>query len=242
MSYLDNYKAYAAGLVKGLRIFKNGYYGQRLIGTIGLVADMVAEGCRQAFIARLPGHPEQAEDSALQVGYDRQLTRFKYEPLLQYKARLQAAWSTYQQRGTNIGLKAELDYCLSSIWSPNGIWQGISQAYCQVFENTGGVYGWAEHTTVLTSPGQGSVTGSWSAASETYGAFNYGNTKYWGLSNVLADDMAVIKQTIRACLPSRTKGFLQWNNGSTFYGAPITYGGGSTYSATSVIKLRTPVE
>lgn len=237
MSYLDNYKAFAAGLVKGLRIFKNGYYGQRLIGTVGLVADMVAEGSRQAFIARLPGHPEQSEDSALQVGVDRQLTRFKYEPLLNYKDRLRNAWTTYAQRGTNIGLKAELDYCVSCIWTPNGIFAGITTAMTRAFEQ-----GWADHLTVLTSPGQGSVNGAWSTVAESYGSFNYSNNKWWGISNVLLEDMNAIKKVIRDALPSRTKGFLAWNNLSIFYGSTNTYGGGSNYSATSATVFKISVE
>lgn len=246
MSYLDNYKSMAAGLVRGLRIFRNGKYGQRFIGTIGLYADLVAEGCRQAFISRLPGHPEQSEDAATQVGYDRQLIRYKYEPISFYKTRLQNAWTAYQQGGTNIGLAREVYYCLNCIWTPvNGVPDLTGVAQARFYEN-----GWAEHTTVLIGPGQGSVTGSWSTASETYGAFTYGaNNAVWGATNVLIEDVNAIRATIRKWLPSRTKGWLAWQSAGPVYSGvspfvpatPVVYGGGYTYTA-NVIKARIPVE
>lgn len=248
MSYLDNYKAMAAGLVKGLRIFRNGRYGQRFIGTIGLYADLVAEGCRQAFISRLPGHPEQSEDAATQVGFDRQLIRYKYETTPMYKTRLQNAWDAYQQGGTNIGLAREVYYCINCIWAPLNTppdLSGIAQA--RFFEND-----WAEHTTMLFAPGQGSVTGSWSAGAEAWGAFSYGApNKVWGFTNVLIEDVNQLKATIRKWLPSRTKGWLAWHAGGPLYSPVInpfispgslrTYGDGSVYTS-GVVRARISVE
>ncbi len=245
MSYLDNYKAFAAGLVKGLRIFKNGFYGQRIIGTIGLYADLVAEGARQAFIARLPGHPEQAEDSALQVGFDRELPRYKYEPLDYYKLRLQNAWDAYQQGGTNIGLAREVWYCLNCLWAPLGVpdLSFINVAQARFYEA-----GWANHIVTLSSPGQGSVGGSWSLTPENYGAFNWGAQTIYGASNVPPDDLATIKAVIRKWLPSRTKGVIHWVVGNPWYSdntppnpTAFTYGSGITYN-NNVVRLRIPVE
>lgn len=246
MGYLDDYKAMAAGLVRGLRIFRNGRYGQRFVGTIGLYADLVAEGCRQAFISRLPGHPEQSEDAATQVGFDRQLSRYKYETTLLYKTRLQNAWDAYAQGGTNIGLAREVYNCINCIWTPVGGTPDLSNvAQARFYEN-----GWAEHTTVLFGPGQGSVTGSWSAGSEAYGSFSYGaNNAVWGATNVLIEDVNSIRSTIRKWLPSRTKGFLAWYIGGPIYsssspfvpGSLRTYGDGSVYGI-GAIKTRISVE
>jgi hypothetical protein len=247
MSYLDNYKAMAAGLVRGLRIFRNGRYGSRLVGTIGLYADLVAEGARQAFISRLPGHPEQSEDAATQVGYDRQLARYKYETTPQYKTRLQNAWDAYQQGGTNIGLAREVYNCINCIWAPAGTTPDLTNvAQARFYEN-----GWAEHTAVLFSPGQGSVTGSWISSAETYGNFSYGApNKVWGFTNVLIEDVNAIRSTLRKWLPSRTKGWLAWSGGGPIYstssplapgGSLYTYGGGSSYTA-GVINARISVE
>lgn len=238
MSYLDNYKAMAAGLTKGLR-WARAQYGSRLVGTIGLMADLVAEGARQAFIARLPGHPEQAEDAAIQTGFDRDLIRYKYEPLSFYKVRLQNAWSAYQQGGTNIGVTREVLYCLNCIWAPLGLpdLTFISTAYARFFEN-----GWAEHSTVLINPGIQSVTGSWSGTSEQWGSFSYGApNKVWGASNVLIEDINIIRATLRKWLPSRTKGWILWSTSGSLYGVTATYGGGYTYDATA-IKARISVE
>lgn len=251
MSYLDNYKAMAAGLVRGLRIFRNGRYGQRLVGTIGLYADLVAEGCRQAFIARLPGHPEQSEDAATQVGFDRQLIRYKYEPTPAYKTRLQNAWSAYQQGGTNYGVAREMLYCIACVWAPGGVPTSLATAdwiaAARFFED-----GWAEHTTVLFTPGAGSVNGSWASGAEAYGAFSYGApNKVWGFTNVLIEDVNALRATLRKWLPSRTKGWLAWHAGGPLYsptsgpflpaGSLRSYGDGSTYTA-GAIRARISVE
>lgn len=243
MSYLDNYKAYAAGLVKGLRVFK-AFYGSRIVGAIGLYADLVAEGARNAFIARLPGHPDQAEDSAQQVGFDRELVRYKYEPLANYKVRLQNAWEAYEQGGTNINLKRQIDYLLTCIWAPLGVPDLVNiTQYCTYYEA-----GWANHNTLFSSssPAQGSVNGSWSLVPENYGAFNWGNPNtVYGASNVQADDLATLKAAIRKWLPSRTKGYILWPvPGGRFYTAApsaVTYGGGAVYTANNV-AITIPVE
>jgi hypothetical protein len=242
MSYLDNYKAYAAGLVKGLRVFK-AYYGSRIVGAIGLYADMVAEGARNAFIARLPGHPDQAEDSALQVGFDRELVRYKYEPLADYKVRLLKAWDAYQQGGTNINLRNQINYLLTCIWAPLGVPDLTNVLnWCFFFEA-----GWANHNTIFNfTPGGGSVNGAWSLTPENYGAFNWGNPNtVYGASNVQADDLATLKTAIRKWLPSRTKGYILWPNpGARFYTptpSVYTYGGGAVYTANN-IAITIPVE
>lgn len=230
MSYLDNYKSMAAGLTRGLRVFR-ARYGSRFIGTMGLYADLVAEGCRQAFIARLPGHPEQAEDSAAQVGFDRQLTRFKNETITSYKARLQDAWTWYEQGGTAIQVKRAVD--IACYWIFPGLF--ATDNACVVFEN-----GWAQATVVLA----GQVP--WATSNPIFGSFNWGdaNTMY-GIANALTEDLSTLKAQVRKWLPSRTIGYLAWASGGPIYGYPspgtITYGGGSVYTANSV-WLTVPVE
>lgn len=77
------------------------YWGRRFTGgAIGLLLDMLAEGASQAIYARLPGHPEQAPDSLVQVGKDRQLFRFRGETDANWALRVQQVWDDYTQAGT----------------------------------------------------------------------------------------------------------------------------------------------
>jgi hypothetical protein len=64
------------------------------------MADAVTDVAEQAFYSRLPGHPQQAPDSLLQVARDRGLDRFRGETETNWKARVRAAWSDYLQGGT----------------------------------------------------------------------------------------------------------------------------------------------
>lgn len=84
-------------------VIARAFFGRRLFGgPIGLVADAIAEATTQAFYARLPGHPQQSQDSLAQVGYDRDLFRFRGETTANYIARVVASWDDYAQAGTAI--------------------------------------------------------------------------------------------------------------------------------------------
>jgi hypothetical protein len=76
------------------------FWGRRLVGSVGIVADALAEATQQAFYARLPGHPQQAPDSLGVSGADRSLFRFRGETLPNFAARIVEAWSDYDQAGT----------------------------------------------------------------------------------------------------------------------------------------------
>jgi hypothetical protein len=85
--------------VKGLA-YLGAKWGQRLAGgAIGLMADTLSEGATQAFYARLPGHPEQADDSMEQSGKDRDLYRFRGETRANYASRLRPPSMTTPRAG-----------------------------------------------------------------------------------------------------------------------------------------------
>lgn len=94
-----NYREYLAKTVQGLSYLTN-RWGSRFVGTIGTFADAIAEGGRQAFLARLPGHEEQAEDSLIQTASDRDFWRFRGESKSALGARVRNAWTAYEQAGT----------------------------------------------------------------------------------------------------------------------------------------------
>lgn len=91
----------AVWLITESLVYARAYWGRRFFGgAIGLMADALAEGASQAFYARLPGHSQQALDSLVQVGLDRDFYRFRGETDANWLARIQAAWDDYAQGGT----------------------------------------------------------------------------------------------------------------------------------------------
>jgi hypothetical protein len=103
-----NYRDFIAGTLKGIR-YASGQWGQRIFGTLGLFADAIAEGERQAFYQQMPGHVEQATDSLLQVTADRGLWRFLNETKATLAARVADAWSDYEQQGSPIQMLRAVD-------------------------------------------------------------------------------------------------------------------------------------
>lgn len=97
---LNTMKFFTWATVKGIA-WARSFFGRRLTGAaIGLMSDLLAEGAEQAFYARLPGHPEQAEDSLAACAKDRDLVRFRGETNEAWLQRIKDVWSDYEQGGT----------------------------------------------------------------------------------------------------------------------------------------------
>jgi hypothetical protein len=111
----NTFKRMVYDRTKALR-YARALWARRIFGVIGLFTDMMAEGATQAFFARLPGHPHQAEDSAKQVGKDRDLFRFRGEGLAAFAQRVRDAWNDYQQGGTPQQLLHVLDQWGAAGW------------------------------------------------------------------------------------------------------------------------------
>jgi hypothetical protein len=94
-----NFRDYIALTLQGVR-YAGAHWGQRVFGTVGLFADAIADGERQAFYQSLIGHTEQAEDSLLQATADRGLWRFLNETKAVLAARVADAWTDYERQGT----------------------------------------------------------------------------------------------------------------------------------------------
>lgn len=95
----DTYRAFVRATTLAIA-YARAYWGRRFFGTLGIYADMIAEGVSQAIYARLPGHPEQAPDSLERSGIDRGLVRFRGETAANWVARVRSAWNDYEQGGT----------------------------------------------------------------------------------------------------------------------------------------------
>jgi hypothetical protein len=103
-----DYLKFVEDLTAGVKWF-NGHYGRRLRGTVGLLGNGLAELSRQAFLQRLPGHPEQARDSLDACGYDRDLLFYQGETEAQWLDRVVNAWETYGYSSTPQSVKVAVE-------------------------------------------------------------------------------------------------------------------------------------
>jgi hypothetical protein len=103
-----SYLKFVEDLTAGIKWF-NGYYGRRFRGTAGLLANGLAELSRQAFLQRLPGHPEQARDSLDAVGHDRDLLFYPGETEAQWLDRVVNAWDSYGYSSTPQSVKVAVE-------------------------------------------------------------------------------------------------------------------------------------
>lgn len=242
MSYLDNYRSLVAGLTRGLK-HARAQYGIRFYGTIGLYADMVSEGARQAFIARLPGHPEQAEDALNQVGADRDLPRYRGETRASYTSRITSAWDRYAQYGTRQELIRAVSEWMQIVYPPG------TPIALAVYER-----GWANFVLAMFNPPYGAPLNYGGTAPRTYGSVGasygapgvvygflggvYYGTGLYGISNVTLEDVTTLTRLVRKIKPSRSKAQIEIvPAGVKIYGPSSTYGSGGLYANGAIVYL-----
>lgn len=77
--------------------------GERFVGLIGLMFDMLAEGAMLAVAARSLLSRTFPEDALPLIGNERNLPRYPGETLTAYADRLWRAWKIWEQAGSDIG-------------------------------------------------------------------------------------------------------------------------------------------
>lgn len=190
----------------------------RFIGTMGLLSDLTAEGARQAFLARLPGNPQQADDAAAQSGADAKLFRYRGESQASWKARIRNPWPQYEQAGTAIQvLRAVNEWgaiVFPGSWDPAKVFlvEGV----------------WATFTVFL---GAGLVP--WGPG-VTYGSgARYGDGTLYGISSPNLEDIDTLRRIIRKWKRSINRARITVIFSGVVYDEPgIVYDGGATYSGT----------
>lgn len=85
-------------------------WGARLMGLVGLAADISAEGAQQAIAARFSQSPIFPPDAYALIGSERSMPRFPSETLASYRERVLDAWNAWRNAGTEIGLIDQLSY------------------------------------------------------------------------------------------------------------------------------------
>lgn len=192
---VNTYRRFAWELLTGI-VWARAFWGRRLMSTISMVGDTVFGTALQAFFARLPGHPQQAPDSLVQVGRDRVLIRFRGETDANWIARVQSAWDDYAQAGTDIQLKRVLNQWGNAGWPltwSNSGWTLTETSGVGVFQIT------------ITIP-YGLIIPAWTPI--TYGSGHiYGEEGfYYGIGP--SSDIAMLLFLVSKWKPSRTKAFV----------------------------------
>lgn len=100
-----SYRSWAKQLSPASLVFE---WGPRLVETIGLTIDMLAEWAVNAGDASMLESPDFAPDALGLIGAQRRLPRYAPETDAGYKARVRAAWESWPQAGTRPGLIAQL--------------------------------------------------------------------------------------------------------------------------------------
>ncbi len=165
---------------------------------MSMLGDDIAATSTQAFFARLPGHPQQAPDSLIQVGKDRGLIRFRGETQAAWIARVQSAWDDYAQGGTDIQMKRVLNQWGNAGWPltwDNNAWTLVETSGVGVF------------ITTITIP-FGLIDPPWTPIAYGSGGHIYGESGFFygaGPSN----DLAMLLYLVRKWKASRGKAYVK---------------------------------
>lgn len=187
---LATYRRYLLDTLKGVR-WAASTMGERLVGGLGLGADLVAEGLRQAFISGLPGHPECMEDSLDQIGLERaDLPKFRHDIPHSWRHRIQNAWTTYEQAGTAVKLRELVNEFLSVTAGGGFMLPTLLISDTNVFEGDDGPM--TVNVEINTLP---SI--SWALPPTYGGGFVFGGTSVLYGMQADAGDIAQLKALIR---------------------------------------------
>lgn len=88
------------------------HYGERMLYSLTLQVDAIAEAAREGVRARAPGSPQQPSDALIQIGRDRVLVRGRYESDAVYSVRLQRAFASWARAASLEGLMRQLQALL----------------------------------------------------------------------------------------------------------------------------------
>lgn len=86
----------------------SGFYGERFVGVIALLADLVSEGATEAVKVPWLAEPSSPDDALRFAAFDRNLERYPNETADQHRARLLRAWKDWQAAGDESAILGQL--------------------------------------------------------------------------------------------------------------------------------------
>lgn len=100
-----NWRDFAAAIVPTVL---SGFYGERLVGVIALVADLISEGASEALKVSWLGEASSPDDALRFAAFDRNLERYPNETAAQHRARLLRAWQDWLAAGDESAIVGQL--------------------------------------------------------------------------------------------------------------------------------------
>jgi hypothetical protein len=193
---LGTFKRYGWELTRGLQYWRARFGSRLLGGVVTIFADAIMEAFDQAVFARLPGHPQQAPDSLVASGRDRDLYRFRGETMTNWIRRVRDAWTDYEQGGTPQQMLKVINQ-----WGVAGWPTTWDDALVTLTESADP----AVFTFELTI-GYGAIIPPW--VPWTWGSGHvWGETAlYWGVGP--STDLLMLLYLVRKWKPSRSRGFV----------------------------------
>jgi hypothetical protein len=86
--------------VRGLSYLIEDLTGQKWVESRALFSDLLAEATRAAFLSKLPGHPEQAQDALIEQAADWGLYQFRFESWSDFALRVRDHFARKKQNGS----------------------------------------------------------------------------------------------------------------------------------------------
>lgn len=190
---VSTYRSFVAQLTAGIQ-FCRAFLGERMAGTQGLIADLIAEGTLASIKSHMPGHPDQAEDALAQSGSDAGLFRYRLETIANWRARVSNPWPFYEQGGTPIQMLRAVNewgaIMFPATWNPAvvGLTEGPGSRFLV----------WL-----------GSGITPWLPPSRYGSGILYGGPNVmYGISNALSEDVDTLRRLVRKWKPMRSKATL----------------------------------
>jgi len=119
-----NWREFVQGIVP--TVFQ-GFYGERLVGVLALLADLISEGASEALKVPWLREPTSPDDALRFAAFDRNLERYPNESAAQHRARLLRAWQDWTAAGDESAILGQLGaaafegaviYCQGEWWRP----------------------------------------------------------------------------------------------------------------------------
>lgn len=199
------------------------YWGERMWGVYALMSDLITEGSAQAIKAHMLREDTSPDDALPLVGADRRMPRYDGETNLQYRNRMIDAWDAYELGGTAAAITGQLElFGLDNT-------RCISQHGGWAFENPVDTTNWSRFVVIIEQ------THPWTAGPGNYGTgLLYGSALTYG-TDATPGELDTVLGIIKKWKPGHSKNpYVLVVLDGDYYGQPaLTYGGGSTYSATA---------
>jgi hypothetical protein len=165
------------------------YWGERLVGANGLMADIVSEGASEALRASWLRESTSPDDVLPLVAQERMLERYPSETAATHRERLINAWFTWEGAGHETSIEGQFaaaGFPGVVVYSHREIDRGPSTPWQPDVDH------YTRFWVFFPESSNHGVTGDGPA----YGSFSYGDGSLYGISGITEEQAALIRRVI----------------------------------------------